>query len=193
MVFQVSNLGGDNDRAQIKLAVSQDCVPRSASPRTLAACCSLTFAWRVIRSLLRLLLSSATSGPCRRTSLPRGARDWSLSCIVLLQPQPAFLCMYYCRCDNTSSRLSESLTAPARTLSRGASVTHCDFEQRKARSLLMDLTCYESVASALYKAERYCSPSNNRRLSLLSPSPTNTTDIPVTNSNHIEMKMKKPT
>ena len=83
MVFQVSNLGGDNDRAQIKLAVSQDCVPRSASPRTLAACCSLTFAWRVIRSLLRLLLSSATSGPCRRTSLPRRTRlVFELHCAV---------------------------------------------------------------------------------------------------------------
>ena len=35
------------------------------------------------------------------------ARDWSgLSCIVLLYPRPTALCMYYCRCDNISSRLS---------------------------------------------------------------------------------------
>jgi len=46
------------------------CIPGGASPRTLAACCSLTFAWRVIRSLLRLLLGTATSGPCRRARLP---------------------------------------------------------------------------------------------------------------------------
>ena len=36
----------------------------------------------------------------------RVARDWSLSCILLLHPRPTVLCMYYCRCDNTSSRLS---------------------------------------------------------------------------------------
>ena len=84
------------------------CIPGGASPPTLAACCSLTFAWRVIRSLLRLLLSTATCGPCRRASMPCRTRlVWSeLHCIVLLHPRPTALCMYYCRCDNISSRLS---------------------------------------------------------------------------------------
>lgn len=61
------------------------CIPGGAFPRMLAACCSLTFASRVIRSLLRLLLSTATCGPCRRASLLCRTRlVWfELHCVVV--------------------------------------------------------------------------------------------------------------